>query len=146
MYKITFVERCVTMLLALSLMLMNRQYILNVVSSNRNIHKQGYVLTHSLTKCCDKRLTGISSIFPRSKDSLLFSCLIMSSAFVTPWTVVQKAPLSKGFPRKEYWTGFLLQGSNGFSGFQWVPSQPWDQICVSCIAGRFFAAEPPGKS
>ena len=63
MYKMTFVEKCVTMLLALNLMLMNQQYILNVVSSNRNIHKQGYLLIHSLTKCCDKRFTGISSIF-----------------------------------------------------------------------------------
>lgn len=55
------------MLLALSLMLMNQQYILNVVSSNRNMLQQGYVLTHSLTKCCDKRLTGISSFFQEAK-------------------------------------------------------------------------------
>ena len=30
----------------------------------------------------------------------------------TPWTVVSQAPLSRGFPRLEYWSGchFLLQG------------------------------------
>ena len=37
---------------------------------------------------------------------------VVSSSFVTPWTVVHQAPLSKGFPRQEYWSGyyFLLQG------------------------------------
>ena len=25
--------------------------------------------------------------------------------FVTPWTVTHQAPLSKGFPRQEYWSG-----------------------------------------
>ena len=25
-------------------------------------------------------------------------------------------------------------------------SQPWDRACISCISGRFFATEPPGKS
>ena len=25
--------------------------------------------------------------------------------FVTPWTVACQAPLSMGFPRKEYWSG-----------------------------------------
>ena len=26
--------------------------------------------------------------------------------FVTPWTIVHLAPLSMGFPRQEYWSGF----------------------------------------
>ena len=41
--------------------------------------------------------------------------------------VARQAPLSKGFPRQEYWSGlhFLLQGSS--------------------LAGRFFTTEPPGK-
>ena len=25
---------------------------------------------------------------------------------VTPWTVARQAPLSMGFPRQEYWSGF----------------------------------------
>ena len=38
-----------------------------------------------------------------------FSCV---SLFVTPWTAVHQAPLSMGFSRQEYWSGFhaLLQG------------------------------------
>ena len=27
----------------------------------------------------------------------------------TPWTVASKIPLSMGFSRQEYWSGFLLQ-------------------------------------
>ena len=35
----------------------------------------------------------------------------MSDSFVTPWTVACQCPLSMGFPRQEYWSGFhfLLQ-------------------------------------
>ena len=28
--------------------------------------------------------------------------------FVTAWTVTHQSPLSVGFPRQEYWSGFLL--------------------------------------
>ena len=28
--------------------------------------------------------------------------------FVTPWTVAHQASLSMGFPRQEYWSGFLF--------------------------------------
>jgi hypothetical protein len=30
----------------------------------------------------------------------------MSDYFTTPWTVADQAPLSMGFPRREYWSGF----------------------------------------
>ena len=30
--------------------------------------------------------------------------------FVTPWTVAQQAPLSKGFSRQEYWSGLPTPG------------------------------------
>ena len=36
---------------------------------------------------------------------LLFSCSVVSDSFVIPWTVAHKAPLSVGFPRREYWRG-----------------------------------------
>ena len=42
------------------------------------------------------------------------------------WTVALQAPLSVGFPGQEYWSGVSF------------PSQPTDQIQISCIAGRFF--------
>ena len=48
-----------------------------------------------------------------------------------PWTIAHQAPLSMGFPRQEYWSGFPfpIPGES---------SQPRDRIWVSCIAGRFF--------
>ena len=33
---------------------------------------------------------------------LSLSCVQL---FVTPWTIIHKAPLSMGFPRQEYWSG-----------------------------------------
>ena len=36
---------------------------------------------------------------------MLFSCSVVSDSFVTPWTVAHQAPLSMGFPRREYWRG-----------------------------------------
>ena len=38
---------------------------------------------------------------------LLFSCWVMSNS-ETPWTVARQTPLSMGFPRQEYWSGFLF--------------------------------------
>ena len=51
---------------------------------------------------------------------LLFNCKVMSNTFVTPKTIASLAPLSKAFPRQEYWSGFhfslqgifLARGSN----------------------------------
>ena len=52
----------------------------------------------------------------------LWCCAVLSHLscvrlFVTPWTVAHQAPLSMGFSRQEYWSGFLqgiflTQGSN----------------------------------
>ena len=62
--------------------------------------------------------------------------------FVTPWTVARQAPLSMGFFRQEYWSGFLYPPSRG-------SSQPRDQTrisCVSCIDKRvIYPLAPPGK-
>ena len=33
--------------------------------------------------------------------------------FVTPWTVVCQTPLSMGFSRQEYWSGFAMPSSSG---------------------------------
>ena len=36
----------------------------------------------------------------------IFSCLVLSDSLATPWTVALQAPLSMGFSRQEYWSGF----------------------------------------
>ena len=35
----------------------------------------------------------------------VFFLVVQSCLFATPWTVLNQAPLSMGFPRQEYWSG-----------------------------------------
>ena len=56
----------------------------------------------------------------------------------TPRTVARQAPLSMGFSRQEYWSGLPCPPPGN-------PPDPGIEPGVSCIAGRFFTAEPPGK-
>ena len=44
---------------------------------------------------------------------LLLSCVWL---FVTPWTVAHQAPLSKGFPRQEYWSGLPFPSPGDLPG------------------------------
>ena len=57
--------------------------------------------------------------------------------FVTPWTVVHMAPLSKGFPRQEFCSRlpFPSPGNLPYPGIE--PTFP-------ALAGGFFTTEPPG--
>ena len=55
-----------------------------------------------------------------------------------PWAIDHQAPLSMEFPWQKYWKWVTISLSRGSS---W----PRDWNCISCIAGGFFTAEPPGK-
>ena len=61
--------------------------------------------------------------------------------FATPWTVAHRAPLSIGFPRKEYWSGlpFPPPGDLLDPGIEPL------SFSSPALAGRFFTAAPPGK-
>ena len=63
-----------------------------------------------------------------------FSCVRL---FVTPWTIAHQAPLSMGISRQEYWSGLPCPAPGDLLDK--------DRALVSCIAGRFFIAEPPEK-
>ena len=65
---------------------------------------------------------------------------VMWDSFVTPWTVRHQAPLSMGFPRKEYRSRLPFPTPGDLHRNQ---SSPRNQTHISCIAGRFFTAEPP---
>ena len=52
--------------------------------------------------------------------------------FAAPWTVAHQTPLSMGFPRPEYWSG-------------WPCPPPGDLPVSLALAGGFFTTEPPGK-
>ena len=58
--------------------------------------------------------------------------------FVTLWTVAHQAPLSRGFPRQEYWSGLLFHSPGD------IPNPGMESVSPA-LAGEFFTAEPPGK-
>ena len=70
------------------------------------------------------------------------SSLSVFNSFVTPWTIAHQDPLAMEFSRQEYWNGlpFLSTGDPPNPGIE--PMSPAE---ISCIAGRFFTSEPPGK-
>ena len=69
---------------------------------------------------------------------LFFSQSVTSSSFVTPWTVAHQAPLSMGFPRREYWRGLPFPSS------EYLPDPGIEPLSLA-LADEFFATEPPGK-
>ena len=58
--------------------------------------------------------------------------------FATPWTVAHHAPLSMGFPRPEYWSGFPFPSPVDLP-------DPGNEPTPRALAGGFFTAEPPGQ-
>ena len=79
---------------------------------------------------------------PMTKDFLVHTCVCvhaqsLQSCLTVCDPVNCQAPLSMGLSRQEYWSGLLCSRGS---------SRPRDLSCiscVSCIAGRFFATEPP---
>jgi len=57
---------------------------------------------------------------------------------VTPWTVALQAPLPRGFPRQEYWSGLSFPSPGDLPDPRIEPPSP-------ALAGRFFTTGPPGK-
>ena len=70
--------------------------------------------------------------------------LIHIQLFVSPWTVVLQAPLSKGFFRQEYWSGLPFPSLGDLPDPGIFPtrgsSRPRDQTNVSCVSciGRWI--------
>ena len=71
---------------------------------------------------------------PFTWDVCVCVCSVMSDSFAAPWTVAHQAPLSKGFPRQEYWSGlpFPSPGDLPHAGIE--PSSPMSPA----LAGGFF--------
>ena len=65
----------------------------------------------------------------------LLSCILLSAI---PWTRAHQAPLSKGFPRQEYWSGLPFPSPGDLPNPGIEPTFP-------ALAGEFFTTEPPGK-
>ena len=58
--------------------------------------------------------------------------------------IARQAPLSMGFCRQEYWSELLFP-SPGDPPDPGIEPTSLALKAVSCIAGKFFTAEPPGK-
>ena len=68
----------------------------------------------------------------------MLSHWVVSNSSATPWSAAHEAPLTMEFSQEEYWSGLPFPTSGG-------SSPPRNQTCISCIAGGFFTAKPPGK-
>ena len=55
-----------------------------------------------------------------------------------PWTVAYQSPLSRGFPRQEYWNRLLFPSPGDLPNPGIKPVSP-------ALASWFFTTEPPGK-
>ena len=62
----------------------------------------------------------------------------MCDSFAIPWTVARQGPLSIGFPRQEYWSGFLFLSPGDLPDPRVKPRSP-------ALADGFFTTESPGK-
>ena len=63
----------------------------------------------------------------------MLSCVQL---FVTPGTVAHQAPLSMGFPRQGYWSGFPFHPAEDLP-------DPRTELVAPALADGFFPTEPP---
>ena len=71
----------------------------------------------------------------------MLSHSVMSSSFMTPWTVAHQAALSMEFPRQEYWSGLPFSTL----GYLLDPGIEPMSLMSPALAGEFFTTVPPGK-
>ena len=62
----------------------------------------------------------------------------MSNSFETPWTVAHQAPLSMGFPRQEYWSGWPLPSPGNLP-------DPEIELRSPALQADSILSEPPEK-
>ena len=95
------------------------------------------------------KLMSMESVMPSNHLILCHPLLLPLSVFPSIRVFSNESGLHIRWPK--YWSfSFSISPSNECSGLGVNPSsrgssQPRDQTRVSCIAGRFFTAEPPGK-
>ena len=71
--------------------------------------------------------------------SLLFSRSVVSSSFPSLWTAARQAPLSMGFSRQEYWSGWLFPSPGGLPDPGIEPTSP-------ALSGGFLPLSHLGSS
>ena len=65
----------------------------------------------------------------------------MSGSLATPGTVARQAPLSRGFPREDYWSGLPFPSPGDLSDPEMEPVSPaWqaDSLPLSYLGRNFY--------
>ena len=62
----------------------------------------------------------------------------MPDSFETPRTVAYQTPLSMGFPRQEYWSGWLVPSPGDLP-------HPGIELKSPALVDRYLSTEPPGN-
>ena len=75
-----------------------------------------------------KLIRGLKTLLARHLQRIVD---IVSSSFVTPWTVAYQASLSMGFPRQEFWSGLPLPSPGDLP-------EPGIKPVSPAFTGRFF--------
>ena len=77
---------------------------------------------------------------PAILHALLLSCSrsLTSHPVVPPWTVARQAPLSMGFPRQEYWSGWPFPTPGHLLN-------PWIKPTSPALAGGFLTTSHQGS-
>ena len=112
---------------------------LNHQGSPKHVQKDGYNI-YNYSSLGAATSVGKQAAAPgiKSPPLLLLSRFSHVQRYATLRAVARQVPLSVWFSRQEYWSGLPCPSSRGSS-----QARDWTQ--VSCIAGRFFTIEPPGK-
>ena len=92
-----------------------------------------YVLTDFFSS-----MASLFGLVPELVTTVKVKSLSHVQLFATPWTIAFQVPPFMGFPRQECWSGLPFPSPE-------ESSQPRYRTLVSCIAGRRFTSEPPGK-
>ena len=90
-------------------------------------------------------ITKAKSPFPQKHIYTYFPYNFRSSGllnyiqlFCHPWAITHQAPLSMGFPRQEYWSGFPFPSPGDLLN-------PGIKLMSPALAGRFFTTQPARK-
>ena len=77
---------------------------------------------------------GFTSAGAAAAAVQVLSCVRL---FVTPWTVARQTPLSMGFPRQEYWSGWSFPPSRDLPNPGIEPTSPaWQMgFLLLCYLG-----------
>ena len=104
--------------------------------------ENSHISTHPCLLCCRNLIWSV--IYRHVKQEWFYTVLSNSYMFVdrnhvrlfaTPWTVARQAPLSTGFPRREYCSGLPFPSPKTSAAYIWS-----QQYVILCTGTRTLAS------